>query len=625
MRAPNLLLSLCLGMAAVASGVARAAPQVPGPDGALFEHPYYACKTRYYVSTGGSDGQAGTSVASAWATLQHANDIVAAGGAAAGAGTCIIVEPGTYMAGVRITAGGNAATSSGYLVYRCAKLDACTVTGPTEGGAQGGQFAWTQPNGPGSYVFVDGFVLAASDPGGGIYGQGQFGQGIQLWDGNDTVAGAPFSVHHIWLINNIIHGYGQAGININDGEYFFAVHNTVYGNAHTGCTAQGSGIGFVELKAIPGSYTRTPDDADNAILGHIGAFNNAIAWNVSYTNATTRCGNAGNPYDSDGNDIILDTLNNGNIGGTVITGPIYPGSVLVDFNIAYSAGGRGIHIFRSENITVANNSCYNSDLDPYDNGSYRPCIGDNVGYDNVFFNNLAYAIPQPGAGVPNCAGTGTGCLAFNGAYAGGLAPGGGVPDRFFNNFSYCTSLAQPFGYGCNPMSSNSAMRTSAAFYAALQTADQVTLTGALPGPLVQGRVYYAVKVGDDQVQFGATAADATATPPLILGFYNIVSGSITITDLAHPKPGSFAFVQTDSFPTTGTRANFAQADPGWVDVGSRSAGSETVQPVGANFALKPGSAAIGHGLVVRYLGAQSKDAGACPSKVTQCPAVGAQP
>jgi parallel beta-helix repeat protein len=381
----------------------------------------------------------------------------------------------------------------------------------------------------------------------------------------------------------------------------------------------------VELKSIQGAYARTPDDSDNKIVGRIGTFNNAIAWNVTYNNATTKCGSAANPYDTDGNDIILDTLNNGVIGSSVVTGPAYPGSVLVAFNIVYNAGGRGIHIFRSEHITVANNSCYNSDLDPYDDGAYRPCIGDNVGYGNTFFNNLAYAIPQPAAGVPNCAGTGVGCLAFNAAYTGGLATGGGAEDRFFNNISYCTSLVQPFGYGCNPMFSNSAMRVSAGFYKAASTGDEIVPSGALPAPLVAGTTYYAVKVGGDQLQFASTLADAKADPPSILGFYNIQSGAISLADTTTSQTEVSAVVQMDTFPTTGSYPNLVQTDPGWVNVGSTSQGTESSQPAGANFALAKGSAAIGRGLRASYLNAQSVDLGACPSSVAQCPAVWAQP
>jgi parallel beta-helix repeat protein len=299
--------------------------------------------------------------------------------------------------------------------------------------------------------------------------------------------------------------------------------------------------------------------------------------------------------------------------------------VLVEFNITYNAGGRGIHIFRSENITVANNSCYNSDLDPFIDGSYRPCIGDNIGYNNAFFNNLAYGIPQPKVGASPCGSSSKGCLAFNGAYAGGLAPGGGAEDQFYNNLSYCTSTAQPFSYGCNPMFTNNAMRTSAGYYEEISTGDSLVLAGALPAPLVAGKTYYAVKVGADQIQFAATKADATATPPIILGLYDIVAGSVSITDKTKSKTYASAVVQQDTFPVTGKNRNFAQKKPGWVDVGSASAGTETTQPVGANFALAADSPAIGKGRRAKYLSAQSVDLGACPSTVTQCPAKSAQP
>jgi len=617
---------LAVLLAITAPCAARAGTTLPGPDRDLFDYPYYKCARSYFVGPAGSDRADGTGPSSAWATLQHANDSIAAQGATSGAGTCVIIKPGLYKGGVHITAGGNAATATGYLVYRCEKMDKCTVTGPPATAGTEGQVVWDQPNGAGSYVMIDGFVLAASAPSqGGAYGTGAFGQGIQLWDGNDTVANAAFSVHHVWIMNSIISGYGQAGINMNDGEYFYVVHNTVHNNANAGCQAQGSGIAFVELKAVPGTYKRTADDGMNHILGDIGSFNNAIAWNVVYNNATTKCGDASNPYDTDGNNIILDTLNNGNIGGTLITGPTYPGSVLVEFNVTYNAGGRGIHIFRSENITVANNSCYNSDLDPYLYAIYRPCIGDNIGYNNEFFNNLAYAIPQPKLGAAPCAGSSKGCLAFNGAYAGGLAAGGGAEDRFFNNISYCTSTAQPLGYGCTPMFTNSAMRTSAEYYDEISTGDALLLSGALPAPLVAGTTYYAVKVGADQIQFAATKADARAVPPVVLGLYDIQSGSVAIMDKTKSKTYAGAVVQQDSFPTTGKNHNIAQRKPDWMKVGTASRGTETTQPVGANFALAAGSPAIGKGLRATYLNAQSVDLGACPSTVTECPVKSAEP
>ena len=45
---------------------AKADVNAPGPSAALFAHPYYSCKTNYYVATNGSDANNGTSPNSPW-------------------------------------------------------------------------------------------------------------------------------------------------------------------------------------------------------------------------------------------------------------------------------------------------------------------------------------------------------------------------------------------------------------------------------------------------------------------------------------------------------------------------------------------------------------------------------
>jgi hypothetical protein len=413
-------------------GAAAHATQMPGPSLTLFNFPYYRCVNNYYVATTGNDANNGTSPNTPWQTLQHANDT------GRSAGDCVNVLPGTYSGGVLINSGGNLASKTGYVVYRCMTMDACTVTAVNAGG-QNGSFVWNNAKQPmtGNYIIIDGFAMAAAS-------ETLFGQGVQLWDGNDFGPNAANSVHHVWLLNSLISGYGQSGLSMNDGEYFFVVHNTIYGNSNVGCSAQGSGISLAALKAFT-NYVRQPDDANNPILGAIGPFNNAIEWNVVYNNAITQCGSQANPYDTDGNNIIADTFNNN--GSTNI---VYPGSLLIAFNVTYNAGGRGIHIFGSENITVANNSCYNSSLDPFDDGTYRPCIGDNYGYNNVFFNNIAYGIPvnAPNSALCPSNGQNISCLEWNNAYVGGLTPGATQLDSFSNNISFCNG--NPI-YGCNTM------------------------------------------------------------------------------------------------------------------------------------------------------------------------------
>jgi hypothetical protein len=69
-------------------------------------------------------------------------------------------------------------------------------------------------------------------------------------------------------------------------------------------------------------------------------------------------------------------------------------------------------------------------------------------------------------------------------------------------------------------------------------------------------------------------------------------------------------------------ANKCGTSPKWVGVGSTWTGSETSPPVPANFALQPGSPAIGYGLKKSYLPASSVDAGACFERLNHLPLAG---
>jgi hypothetical protein len=80
--------------------------------------------------------------------------------------------------------------------------------------------------------------------------------------------------------------------------------------------------------------------------------------------------------------------------------------------------------------------------------------------------------------------------------------------------------------------------------------------------------------------------------------------------------GVFQSPPNDAWSCT---ANQCKTDPGWVDVGTASQGSESMAPSGINFALKAGSPAIGAGATESYLPASSVDVGACAHTLTTCP------
>jgi hypothetical protein len=489
------------GSGSGSGGSSGGSAQVPGPSADLFNAPYYKCVTNYYVSTSGNDsanGQAGTP----WRTLQHADDAKVA------AGSCINVAAGTYD-GVLLHNGGNAANSTGYVVYRCQTLDACIIRG--NGGVNGSSafdFVRTTDGTPPNYVQIDGFEMV---------GQGTFYPvGVQVFSGNynSTLVAS----HHVWVLNSVVHGFGQAGIAMAGAEYFYAIHNTSHGNSNTQCDAQGSGISYNTYHPVAG-YTPTADDKanPNSLIGSFvdgsDFFRNVIEWNVTYNNALTQCGTVGNPTNTDGNGIIIDTAGLKSQGNSVD----YTRPTLVAFNITYNNGGGGVHIFNSAYVTVANNSCYNNYIDPADKAAWRGCIDSADGIGGTYINNLMLAIP---AVASNCQYNVAPYAMWNSAV---LSAPAGATDTWSNN------ITDMIGVGCN-------------------------------------------------------------------GEINAING--------------------DTYSAT---ANQESTNPGWVNVGTISVGTETTPPVGTNFALSPGSKAIGAGLTEPYLPPQSVDVGACSSSLMSCP------
>jgi parallel beta-helix repeat protein len=376
----------------------------PGPSSDLFAAPFYTCSRNFYVATNGNDTNLGTQ-ASPWQNIQKADATVQAG-------DCVNVQPGTYTAATNITRGGNAPTPTGYVVYRCTQLNACKITAA---GFAGTGFKVSGPNGVGpGFVVIDGFEIAASS-------QDTYGAGIRLGDiGNFRTAHA---AHHVWVLNNIVHGYGEAGIESGMGEFYYIQHNHVYDNSRVTCDAQGSGIAVVVPSPVP-NYTPSGMDLNSP-------FRNIISFNVSHNNALTQCGDAKNKYDTDGNGIIMDTFKND------ITNVTYPYKTLVAFNVSYNNGGGGVHVFRSSNITVANNTAFNNNIDPFNNACCRPEIDVNDGDNNTFINNVAYGVPAATVDDPRCENTNPCTLMFIAAFLGGNGGGGTDNNNVWqNNLSF---------------------------------------------------------------------------------------------------------------------------------------------------------------------------------------------
>ena len=397
--------------------------QKPGPSQAF---PFYTCVRNFYVATNGSDSNNGTSPSTPWRTIQNADRSDRTGG------DCINVAPGTYAAGALIANGGNLASATGYVVYRCTIMNACTINHSAYG------FRINSiGNGP-NYVVIDGFTLAASEP-------VTYGVGVGLFQGNSSPTRTS---HHIWVLNNIIFGYGQSGVDMNSGDYLYYIHNLAYNNSSVTCDAQGSGFTIVVPKAIVG-YSPTAADLSYA------PFHNIVAWNVSHNNMLTRCGSAKDPYDTDGNGIIMDDFANQGSGDVP-----YLYQSLVAGNVSYSNGGAGISVARSSYVTVANNIAYNNYLDPFNVATFRNEIGIGGGRDNTVINNIAYSVPANSSNDPRCKGINystsrwnlpSSCsLQWNAAFgAGSQAPITNSNNVFSNNISFGGSPPYKNQYGNN--------------------------------------------------------------------------------------------------------------------------------------------------------------------------------
>lgn len=215
-----------------------------------------------------------------------------------------------------------------------------------------------------SYIIFDGFEVKAIE-----------GHGIESV-GN----------HHTVVKNCYAHHCGAAGIVGFQNDYMVIENNITCFNAFTN-EWQCSGISICS----PVAFDKIP------------GFHFIVRNNISYGNDV----HVPHPewkY-SDGNGIIIDVFRNNG----------YKNGALVENNLAYYNGGRGIHVFMSDNVTVRNNTCYKNiknreiasarcDMDSYDSSNCTfinnivysggfdntYAVQDHTSKNNVWKNNLFY-------------------------------------------------------------------------------------------------------------------------------------------------------------------------------------------------------------------------------------------
>ena len=168
-----------------------------------------------------------------------------------------------------------------------------------------------------SYIEIRGFEIvgtAKSDQ--------QPSSGIELLDS-----------HHVRVSDNRIHDVGGGGFSSIFSNHFDVVNNVIWSTSFWN-TYQTSGISSFQSKNIGGG-----NDAD----GYSIRIRNNIVHSVENISPPAK-----NAPITDGNCIIVDEHRVHSFAGTT----------LVDNNLCYNNGGRGINVLRGDNVKIINNTLY---------------------------------------------------------------------------------------------------------------------------------------------------------------------------------------------------------------------------------------------------------------------------
>lgn len=184
--------------------------------------------------------------------------------------------------------------------------------------------------------------------------------------------------HHITILNNVVHSCGGGGI------------STLNRNATGKGEAGGCDWIKIDDNVIYDNCFESKWDPSaislhgNSRMGDNNTVHNYVRRNRVFGNIAkyTPPSEFGFNYHTDGNGIIVD-----------IAGPDAP-LTLIENNIVYKNGGRGIHILKSSNVEVVNNSLYKNCQDrDITEGELSVVSSSNI----KVFNNLAFGI---GGSVP---------------------------------------------------------------------------------------------------------------------------------------------------------------------------------------------------------------------------------
>jgi hypothetical protein len=249
-------------------------------------------------------------------------------------GDTVIVRPGTYTESVSI---GRSGAEDNHITLKSEVPGQALIRGTS----------WNAVSINANYVTIDGFDISGRGGGDGIEANGR---------------------HHIAVLNNIVHDNRESGIQFNGSDFIRVEGNTTYNNASDGWF---SGISIYQNRNITGD-TKTE------------GFRTIVRDNISYNNVTKT------GQHTDGNGIIIDDFQSTQTKGF----PNYTFPTLVENNLVYGNGGKGIQVTWSDYVTVRNNTSYHNNVDNLNTGTWRGELSNSASSNNTWINNIAVANPR---------------------------------------------------------------------------------------------------------------------------------------------------------------------------------------------------------------------------------------
>lgn len=312
----------------------------------------------FYVAPSGSDGNPG-SFALPWATINKAAQTMLPG-------QSVYVRDGTYT-GVYVNRSGTPGKPISFRAYPGAKP----------------KIVITEINSPGfllegaSYININGFDLDYKVPGVENANGKRWEGGITIKENN--YGATPVRSHHVTVTNNRVHGFPGGGIGSGLADYVRIEGNTIWETALWSeyDTSAISLYQNVEADFLPG-------------------FHNVIRGNTVFKNENKVPGTGiGSTTITDGNCIIIDDSRlTQKFLEDKTKYPAYKSYTLIENNICAGNGGRGVHVFSSDNVLVRHNTLYKN-LQTRDIGDGTRIGGGEltaIAASNVrFVNNIVYA------------------------------------------------------------------------------------------------------------------------------------------------------------------------------------------------------------------------------------------